>query len=294
VADGAAARTGAVPHREVTPRRFDAAPDPASPRHFLRDDPLASHLLALGSAVFPEGEDFFVRSVRAHRADVHDPELRRQVNAFIGQEAMHSRAHEQLNGHLRALGYPVRLVDRQTALTLRLADRVLPKAVRLALTAALEHVTATLAEVLLTSEALRDAFVDDGVRDLFVWHALEEVEHKAVAFDVYRHAAGDEALRVNVMRFLLVEFTISAAIGMVVSLLTDPRQLHPARLRRSLATFRASPLQQPEVRDRLRSYTATGFHPEDHDTEALAARWRPIVDAALAARPPRPSVEGEG
>ena len=54
------------------------------------------------------------------------------------------------------------------------------------MTAALEHFTATLAEMILSDPEARDMFGDETVKNLFLWHALEEAEHKAVAFDVYK------------------------------------------------------------------------------------------------------------
>src|SRR5207244_6836667 len=83
------------------------------PRHFADDgDLVLSHLAAALSAVFPDGEDFFVRSVRHFRDGVADPALKRQVAGFIGQEAMHGREHRVLNDRLDGLGYPTKRVER--------------------------------------------------------------------------------------------------------------------------------------------------------------------------------------
>src|SRR5438132_3512638 len=122
------------------------------PKHFAVDgDLVLSHVAASLSSVFPDGEDFFVRSVRTFRDQVTDPELKRQVAGFIGQEAMHGREHRIFNDRLAGLGYPTRSVDRLTGRGLRLGEKVLPPSVQLAITAALEHYTATLAEVLLSN-----------------------------------------------------------------------------------------------------------------------------------------------
>ena len=107
------------------------------PRHFVDDDLLRSHIAAMLSAVFPEGEDFFVRSVRAYRDQITDPVLKEQVKGFIGQEALHGRQHRDFNDRLQRLGYPTHLVDRRTKTGLALLHRVAPKSVQLAVTAAL-------------------------------------------------------------------------------------------------------------------------------------------------------------
>src|SRR4029077_10225206 len=157
------------------------------PKHFAQDgDLILSHLAAALSAVFPDGEDFFVRSVRRFRDQVSDPGLKRQVGGFIGQEAVHGREHRAFNNRLDQLGYPTKRFERFTKKGLAIRERLLSPKSNLAATAALEHFTATLAELLLTSEETRRLFGHEEVKNLFLWHALEESEHKAVAFDVYQ------------------------------------------------------------------------------------------------------------
>src|SRR4051794_25442410 len=173
------------------------------PTHFAADgDIILSHLAASLSAVFPDGEDFFVRSVRNFRDQISDPELKRQVAGFIGQEAMHGREHRTFNDRLAELGYPTKTFERVTKKGLAIRERLLSPKANLAATAALEHFTATLAELVLTNEEVQGLFGHDEVRNLFLWHALEESEHKAVAFDVYKAVGGTERMRVITMKLL--------------------------------------------------------------------------------------------
>jgi predicted metal-dependent hydrolase len=142
-----------------------------------------SHVVAVLSAMFPNGEDFFVRSVRHYRDQLDDPDLREHVNQFIGQESNHRRAHRELNDRLANLGYKTRVVDWSVGFGFtQVSARVLPPQARLAVTAALEHYTATLAEVLLEDTDAQSSIGDDQVRRLLLWHALEESEHKAVSY----------------------------------------------------------------------------------------------------------------
>ena len=184
--------------------------------------------------MFPDGEDFFVRSVRHFRDQITDPELKRQVAGFIGQEAMHGREHRALQRPPRR----ARLPDQARRALHQVGPRhpraaSLPPTSNLAATAALEHFTATLAE-LRAHRARRRAtlFGHDEVRNLFLWHALEESEHKAVAFDVYKAVGGTERMRVWTMNFLRFGFVVGMAVQVVVSLLGDratyrPRQPAP-------------------------------------------------------------------
>src|SRR4051794_6791665 len=96
------------------------------PRHFAADgDLILSHIAASLSAVFPDGEDFFVRSVRTFRDRITHPELKRQVNGFIGQEAMHGREHRAFNARLDELGYPTKRFERLTKKGLAMRERLL-------------------------------------------------------------------------------------------------------------------------------------------------------------------------
>jgi len=262
--------------RKVPTRRMDFEESfDDVPRHFAVDgDLVASHIIAGLSSLFPDGEDFFVRSVRHYRDQITEPDLKRQVAGFIGQEAVHGREHRVFNDRLSQLGYPTKLYERLTKWTLAVRERLLPASSNLAATAALEHFTATLAELVLTSEQTRDYFGHEAVRDLFVWHALEESEHKAVAFDVYRAVGGTERMRVWTMKFFRVVFIVAMVLQVSFSLLLDRAAYNPRTLWRSLRKLRQSAVVQPEIWRRLREYDRPQFHPDDRDTTALVEQWR--------------------
>jgi predicted metal-dependent hydrolase len=147
----------------------------------------------------------------------------------------------------------------------------------LAVTAALEHFTATLAELVLSSEETRDLFGHPAVRDLFVWHALEESEHKAVAFDVYKAIGGSERTRVVTMNILRFGFVISMAVGVTVCLLGDRDSYRRGNLRRSWRTARRSPFMTRDLWLQLRDYNRHDFHPDDSDTSQLVEKWRTVL-----------------
>jgi uncharacterized protein len=273
-----ATATSTIPVREVPTRRiaFDYPAHDDLPKYFMGDgDPVMSHVVAVLSGLFPPGEDFFVRSVRAYRNRVTDPELRRQVKGFIGQEATHGREHRALNERLAAHGYPTRGVDRFVSGMFALSERLPGRARRLAVTAALEHYTATLAEVLLTDERARDMFSVDEVRHLLLWHALEEAEHKSVAFDVFQTVSGNDRLRVIIMNLTTAGFIGVTLAWTGVSLATDSGTWrNPGRVLRGLAATRQSPWLTSAVWRRLRDYNRRDFHPDDHDSTELLAAWR--------------------
>jgi predicted metal-dependent hydrolase len=264
--------TPAVPTRVM---EFDTWLDDV-PKHFARDgDIVMSHVLTVLSSVFPDGEDYFVRSVEAVRDRIEDPRLREDVEGFIGQESMHGREHRALNERLGELGHPTRAIGAYVRGLTTFRERLQSERGNLAVTAGLEHYTATLAETLLTDPQARADVGHDGVRHLLLWHALEEAEHKAVAFDVYQHVGGTERMRVATMWVIHLSFVLETTIWTVISLAMDPAaRRHPLRVLRSLRRLRRSPFTSPRLLRQLLQYNRRGFHPNDRDTTQLVAEWR--------------------
>lgn len=170
----------------VRDRRFGR--DPGKPRWWLAGDPVASAWFAVLSATFPRGEAFFVESVKACR-DGAPPRLAEAIRAFIAQEINHSREHLALNRAAREAGYDLGLTEANVDRLLGLAKARTP-IVNLAATAALEHFTAIMAHEILADPA-HLAGSDAQIAALWRWHACEEIEHKGVAYDVWRHATRD-------------------------------------------------------------------------------------------------------
>jgi uncharacterized protein len=246
------------------------------PKHFAAGgDIVMSHVLAVLSSVFPDGEDYFVRSVEAARPQIDDPRLREDVEGFVGQESMHGREHRVLNERLAELGYPTEAIGVYVRWLFRTRERIHNQRLHLGFTSALEHYTATLAVTLLTDEDARAEVGHPGVRQLLMWHALEEAEHKAVAFDVYREVGGSEAMRMATMVVTHLLFVLETSLWTGVSLAMDPEaRRHPSRVARSVWRLRRSPFTRPAAVRQLFRYNHRGFHPNDSDTTELIADWR--------------------
>jgi uncharacterized protein len=246
------------------------------PKYFAANgDIVMSHILTVLSSTFPDGEDFFVRSVTAARDQITDPQLLADVDGFIGQEEMHGREHRVLNDRLAELGYPTVGIGKYVRGLYWVRERIQTKKVNLAFTAALEHYTATLAELLLTSEEARTAVGRPGARDVLTWHALEESEHKAVAFDVYQAVGGTERMRIVVMWLTHLLFIFETSVMAAISLARDREaRRHPIQLLRSVARLPQSPFVSLRAARMLAQYHQRGFHPNDRDTKQLVAEWR--------------------
>ncbi|WP_102144386.1 metal-dependent hydrolase [Mycobacterium hubeiense] len=255
--------------------RFQFGENDSSGKYFVNDDMVFSHFVAGLSGGFPPGEEAFIRSVRRFADQITDPVLKKRVAGFIGQESMHGQEHRRLNERLIDMGYGIEWFDRDSVIQAqkRFEQRIKDHT-HLAMTAAAEHYTAVLAQRVLSSDEVQAIPGEPEVWNLLNWHALEELEHKSVAFDVYRATGGSEARRIAVMATMIAltfPFTLSA---LAVSVARDPQaRRQPVRLAREAYRLFTGPLFKGLMPE-LAKYLRPGFHPDDIDTSALLERWQ--------------------
>lgn len=248
----------------------------AVPRYWFDNDPVRTHFLNALSLTFPEGERFFVESVRALRTKVTGKKRQEEISGFIGQEAMHSLEHDSFNAMLEAQGYEKQCKGGE-ALALRFlngARKRMNKRQQLAATAALEHITAILANHLLKEGGMVES-MDDSVRDLWVWHAIEETEHKAVAFDLYLDVGANYPERVVIFLGATGFLAVYTAIYLSRFLAADKAWRQPGRLIKGLGRMVSTLL--PVVPDYL-DYLRPGFHPWDDENSHLIRQWRASLE----------------
>ena len=174
------------PTISVRDRRFGRDTRPA--RWWLNGDPIATAWFNALSATFPRGETLFIDAVKAFRDDA-PPRLAGEIRAFIKQEVNHTREHLAFNRQAADAGYDLAAIDARVE---RLLGDVYarPKPSWLAVTIALEHFTAMFAhEFLAHPEHFLGAETEQTA--LWRWHAVEEIEHKGVAYDTWLHATRD-------------------------------------------------------------------------------------------------------
>ncbi|MFN3587281.1 MAG: metal-dependent hydrolase, partial [Moraxellaceae bacterium] len=178
----------------IPPRQL-AFPRPATAqRHaFFNGNAVASSLFVVFSGIFPPGERFFMESVRRFRDRIDDPVLKAKIAGFMGQEALHGREHERLNAYFAERGFDVAMAERMIRISLGLLEK-LPARQQLACTTLMEHFTALLAEQWLTDVRFQSTS-DPEMLQLWYWHALEELEHKSVAYDVFERVGGTRTER---------------------------------------------------------------------------------------------------
>ena len=263
---------------DIPRRDLELGLDPASvPRNWCHDNAFQTAFLNALSLLFPEGERFFVDSVKHMKSRVDDPALQRQIAGFIGQEAMHGKEHRAFNELIVAHGFTsAPHVDRQLRGFLKLVRRTLSPMSQLAVTCALEHFTAMLAEALLGDERMREE-LHPSVRPLWLWHALEESEHKAVAFDVYRAVGGGYARRAAIMLLTTVVFFTAQTIA-AGGMMRDRKILwKPWTWLRGMGRLWIWPGYFTRLVPAYLAYFRPTFHPDDRDTRTLLATWREVL-----------------
>jgi predicted metal-dependent hydrolase len=257
----------------ITPRDQRFGRNIALNRWWMGGDAVKTVIFNALSVTFPRGEAFFIDSVRNHRADA-DPRLAADIQAFTKQEVVHSREHLAFNRRVTEAGYDTSRLEK------KVEDRLAyiatkPPIASLAVTMALEHFTAILAHALLANPRyLKGADKESG--DLWRWHAIEEIEHKGVAFDTWRLATRNwprrkrwmvkSAVMLAVTRNFLVDRT-----GGILDLLQQDGRSGP----RVWARLAWLTLGYPGILRAIAlpwaSYFLPGFHPWRHDDRVLIA-----------------------
>ena len=265
----------AQPVEAIIPRNVHFEFDETLPVWWHSGNPVITSYFDALSFTFPEGERFFIDAVKHYAGRITDPQLKKNVAAFTAQEAIHSREHTVYNRHLAGSGINVKGMEAHVRwYTTQL--RKLPPRAQLAITCSLEHFTALFAEATLgDSRVFADAH--PFYRDLWHWHAMEEEEHKAVAFDVFRAVTPG-------LRFYFIRCTAMAVMTLDFSLMTAilPAVLMAQRgeffnLRAWAGAFRyhwIAPAVWPQVLWGVAEYFVPGFHPAKRKVAPEVLAWR--------------------
>lgn len=264
--------------------------------HYVDGDPLATHLLNVMHLLLPEGEEWFVRTFKEALPLIHDESLREDVIGFIGQEAMHAQAHTGVHDQLRQHGIDVDpFVDQMKFLFGRsLGNRQghgrNSLVERLSLIAAVEHLTAFLGDWVLNAEELDRADVDPTMLDLLRWHGAEEVEHRAVAYEVMRYFDVRHARRIRTYIVIAPTLVYFWVRGVRYLMHHDPSLAHlpPKERQASFRDFRRVaarglfPTPKKMWKASLR-YFRRDYHPSQEGSTAQAVSYLATSPAARSA-----------
>lgn len=245
------------------------------PRYWFGGDPFLTRMFDALSLTFPDGERYFIQSVRLFRDQIKDPDLQKRVADFIRQEAQHGIAHDKMNNLMREQGMPVDQFIQRLNYMMNYDLKNRSPEYNIAVTAAAEHLTALMAETFYEQkDTLRNAH--PFVRAMFAWHAIEEMEHRDVAFDVMKDVAKTpEWLRqytLLITTLLMFGFTIYRANVMLKHDGFSPLQRLQMNIR-GLPWFFGKKGTLTRMGKQYRDWFKKDFHPSQHPVIAQYDVW---------------------
>lgn len=272
------------PAAKILRRKVRFALDERVPRYWYRDWPHVTRFFDGLSIMFPLGEKLFIDSVTHFRSEIEtDLSLCNAVEAFVYQEAAHIREHRLYNQLLAAQGAPVEALEKLLLRRQEVGNRFTP-ATRLAMTASLEHFTAILSDQLLRNPAVLNG-ADSRMAMLWRWHAIEETEHKAVAYDVLclvvRNPLWRYLMRCGVMLIMTAYFAVDVLYFIYQLTGTDGQRRNWRGWARLQWWLFVNPGPLTRAFPSWLAWFIPGFHPDKLDnSEALEAARRRLDEFA--------------
>jgi hypothetical protein len=244
--------------------------------NWANDDAFLTSVFNALSISFPIGEKFFMNSVRAFKDDV-SKEISEDIRIFCIQEATHTREHIKYNKLLCELkGYDLEKLEGifSKKLEKSYTDKVDNK-IRLAITTAMEHITASMGASILKGKLIKS---DNPVVDMWKWHSLEEVEHKAVAYDVYKAVNGSNKIMRIVMKLALIDM-LHANTRVAINMLRHDKQFWKLSTFKSMLRFFF--LKSGALRSNYADYKSffdVDFDPKAHGSDLDLTPWKEKFD----------------
>ena len=269
------------PDLSITPRDRRFARETKPGRWWHGGDPFATAFYNALSATFPKGEAFFVESVRAFREGAPD-KLAGEIKAFTTQEAIHSREHAAFNKAAVDGGYDLAPLDERVQFRLDFL-RSKPPIASLAATMALEHFTAIFAHELL-ADPRHLGPAEPEAAAMWRWHAIEEIEHKGVAYDTWLHATRHWPrgkrwkVKAKVMLLVTRNFTLDRTLG-AIELLRQDGITGPRAWFGLLRFMWVKPGMMRKIFRAWAAFFMPRFHPWNEDDRHLIRKYE--AEAAL-------------
>ena len=136
------------------------------------------------------------------------------------------------------------------------------------MTVGLEHYTAVL--VVYMMQTVNEKMNDENIQKLWLWHSIEETEHKAVAYDMYEYLYG-KGLDAYIPRVALFTFSLALITMMTHSyqivLMARDKQLTNVKSWLKFGTFAFD--SYTKLIPKFFSYYRMDFHPNETDETEL-------------------------
>lgn len=193
-------------------------------RYWYGNGPFKTHFFNSITLLFPDGEQFMLRTVKRQIKQIDNPQLKQEASAFVGQEAQHAVQHEKFWNNLRQQGYEFDTYLRFLRFILfEVCENQLSIGLKLAMIAGVEQFSNVIAELTLRGELFAEA--EPRLKELFEWHSAEEIEHKTVAYDVLQNVTKSYPIRLLGMLIAWIFVLGFVNLGLVMMLYQDKKLL---------------------------------------------------------------------
>ena len=248
-------------------------------KFFMQKEWATAYFAAL-SIFLTYGEELVIETARHHRDQIKDPVLKQRLTSLIGQEAIHSKVHDEFNDALIPRNMPVRLYRFLAAQVFNYGLLKFPQPRKLSMMAGIEHFTAVFAEYAMNNEEIFTSSLDDKQRGLWMWHMLEESEHKDIAYDTYQVLSANYPLRVAGFFIALIVLGVGVGAGaLFLPFLRHPlNTVSPSFWKEAKGSwdllFGLKNGVFGSSLGHIFDYLRLDFHPNDHDTTTLLEHYK--------------------
>lgn len=252
-------------------------------QHYVGNNMFGTHFVNALHVLFPVGEKFFVRSVKNYFDEITDPALKKEMIEFMGQEGIHHREHERFWEQMEKMDLKpmpfVNACENSINFLTKSFYFFLPKSwankIALSATTGMEHYTALFGNQSLGNQEFSRTLMPPEMHMLMMWHSAEELEHKAVAFDVFQQVSGSYFIRI--LGFLIAStFFYVFAFGGMFYFIKQDKHRNTKGLFKQLKDFLVNMGSRPKDMAGLKillDYFKPSFHPDQHDNYHLATEF---------------------
>lgn len=245
----------------------------AAPDALIPGNPMISQMMCGISMFFPPGERFMIAAAKAVEDQIEEPALRAEIDAFVRQEAQHASEHSRANKYLaRLVGLDSEQICREIVGLWEFIEKHASPKLRAGVTAATEHFTAINSEVVLSDLELADSFAEGKAKQMLMWHAIEECEHRAVMFDAHKDIGGSELDRIAIMAVYTIPAVTAGTLPVIRLFAAHGQLTNRAAWTTGLSVF-GRRLAWP-IFTKYLQYYRPGFHPNHSPTRHLEQYWR--------------------
>jgi len=267
------AKTTTITKPEIRARKMKFNFEDINSANFWDGNSIVSSYFAAMSATFPPGEKEFIESVRLFQDRITDSALQKEIKDFIGQEGHHSFQHRQLNKAFDAQGWDTGKIEEKLRKKIAWLNQYLSPESRLARTVSFEHITAIMSEFMLSNQEILDG-LPESLKSLFLWHTVEEIEHKSVAFDVYETLVTDRNHLRRHMALVTIDFSLTMLYYQIMAHVWARSLPSWSDVKGAWSFFFGKKGMIRNMSKPYLSFYKKDFHPWNEDNTELVTAWK--------------------